>query len=163
MEMTLRTAFTRDGAITALDFTSRLDGGAYGSFGVVTLIYSGQLLTGPYRIPAFAFDGVRVFTNKPPCGAQRGHGAVQPRFAFEVHLDRIAEDLGIDPLEIRRLNAVEPGDRTVNEYQITSCGFRECLDRAADAIGWSEKHGRLPRGRGVGLAGGFYVSGAANP
>jgi 4-hydroxybenzoyl-CoA reductase subunit alpha len=163
MEMTLKTGVTRDGVITGVHFTNLLDGGAYGSFGVVTLIYSGQLLTGPYRIPAFAFDGARVFTNKPPCGAQRGHGAVQPRFAFEVHLDRIAEDLGIDPLEIRRRNAVEPGHRTVNELQITSCGFLECLDRAAEAVGWEEKHGRLPRGRGVGLAGGFYVSGAGVP
>ena len=163
MEMTLRTGVTRQGTITACRFTSLLDGGAYGSFGVVTLIYSGQLLTAPYRIPAYAFDGVRVFTNKPPCGAQRGHGAVQPRFAFEVHLDHIAEDMGIDPLEIRLRNAVEQGHRTVNELQITSCGFRECLEKAAGAIGWGEKRGKLPPGRGVGLAGGFYVSGAAYP
>ncbi len=163
MHMRIRTGVRRDGTITAVHFTSLLDGGAYGSYGLVTLYYSGQLLTGPYRVPAYRFEGARVFTNKPPCGAQRGHGGVQPRFAFEVHLDRIAEDLGIDPLEIRLRNAVDPHTMTVNDLRITSCGFRECLEKAAGAIGWKEKRGRLPRGRGVGIAGGFYVSGAAYP
>ncbi len=163
MHMRIRTGVLEDGTITAVHFTNLLDGGAHGSYGIVTLYYSGQLLTGPYRVPAYRFDGARVFTNKPPCGAQRGHGGVQPRFAFEVHLDRIAEDLGIDPLEIRLRNAVEPHTTTVNELRITSCGFRECLERAAGAVGWRERRGRLPRGRGVGIAGGFYVSGAAYP
>jgi 4-hydroxybenzoyl-CoA reductase alpha subunit len=163
MEMTLKTGVKKDGTITAVQFSSLLDGGAYGSFGVVTMIYSGQLLTAPYRLPAYAFDSVRVFTNKPPCGAQRGHGGVQPRFAFEVHLDRIAADLGIDPLEMRCRNAIEPNTVTVNELRITSCGFRECLDKVAEAADWQNRHGKLPYGRGIGLAGGFYVSGAAYP
>ena len=163
MEMTLKTGVKRDGTFTAVQFNSLLDGGAYGSFGVVTMIYSGQLLTAPYRIPAYGFDSARVFTNKPPCGAQRGHGGVQPRFAFEVHLDRIAADLGIDPLEIRYRNAIEPNTITANELRITSCGFRECLDRVAEASKWRNRHGNLPYGKGIGLAGGFYVSGAAYP
>jgi 4-hydroxybenzoyl-CoA reductase alpha subunit len=163
MHMTLRTGVRRDGTITAVHFTSLLDGGAYGSFGIVTLYYSGQLLTAPYKVPAYQFEGSRVYTNKPACGAQRGHGGVQPRFAFEVHLDRIAADLGLDPLEIRLRNAVEPNSTTVNELRITSCGFRDCLEKASARIGWGEKRGKLVRGRGVGLAGGFYISGAAHP
>ncbi|NLN59609.1 MAG: molybdopterin-dependent oxidoreductase [Deltaproteobacteria bacterium] len=163
MEMTLKTGVKQDGTITAVQFSSLLDGGAYGSYGVVTMIYSGQLLTAPYRVPAYAFDSVRVFTNKPPCGAQRGHGGVQPRFAFEVHLDRIAADLGIDPLEIRRRNAIEADTVTVNELRITSCAFKTCLDRVAETVDWKNKHGKLPYGKGVGLAGGFYVTGAAYP
>jgi 4-hydroxybenzoyl-CoA reductase alpha subunit len=163
MHMKLKTGVKKDGTITALDFESLLDGGAHGSYGVVTLYYSGQLLTGPYVIPAYHFQGARVYTNKPPCGAQRGHGGVQPRYAFEVHLDRIAADLGIDPLEIRLRNAVEPHTRTVNELRITSCGFKECLERSSRAVSWSERRGKLPRGRGVGIAGGFYISGAALP
>lgn len=163
MEMTLRTGVKKDGTITALQFSSLLDGGAYGSYGVVTMIYSGQLLTAPYRIPAYVFDSARVFTNKPPCGAQRGHGGVQPRFAFEVHLDRIAADLGIDPLEIRYRNAIDPDTVTVNELRITSCAFKECLDKVADAVDWRHRHGNLPYGKGIGLAGGFYVTGAAYP
>ena len=161
MYMKVKTGVRRDGTITALHFESLLDGGAYGSYGIVTLYYSGQLLTGPYVIPAYRFDGARVYTNKPPCGAQRGHGGVQPRFAFEVHLDRIATDLGIDPLLIRLQNAVEPNTRTVNELRITSCGFKECLERASQRLSWTERRGKLPRGRGIGIAGGFYISGAA--
>ncbi len=163
MHMKVRTGVRQDGSITALHFESLLDGGAYGSYGVVTLYYSGQLLTAPYVIPAYRFDGARVYTNKPPCGAQRGHGGVQPRYAFEVHLDRIATDLGIDPLLIRLRNAIKPNTYTVNELRITSCGFTECLKRAAKALSWSERRGKLPRGRGIGIAGGFYISGAALP
>ena len=72
----VKTGVKKDGSITALHFESLLDGGAYGSYGIVTLYYSGQLLAGPYVIPAYRFDGARVYTNKPPCGAQRGHGGV---------------------------------------------------------------------------------------
>lgn len=163
MHMKIKTGVRKDGTITALDFESLLDGGAHGSYGVVTLYYSGQLLTGPYVIPAYHFKGARVYTNKPPCGAQRGHGGVQPRYAFEVHLDKIATDLGIDPLEIRFRNAVEPNSRTINELRITSCGFRECLERSSRTLSWTERRGKLPRGRGLGIAGGFYISGAALP
>ncbi|OPZ78322.1 MAG: 4-hydroxybenzoyl-CoA reductase subunit alpha [Actinobacteria bacterium ADurb.Bin444] len=161
--MDLETGVTAEGVITAFRFHCLLDGGAYGSFGIVTLYYSGQLLTLPYVVPAFEFSGERVYTNKPACGAQRGHGGVAPRFAFEVHLDRIAEELGIDPLEIRRRNRVREGHVTVNDLQVTSCGFEECLDEAASGVAWAERRGRLPRGRGVGIAGGVYVSGAALP
>lgn len=163
MHMKLKTGVKKDGSITALHFECLLDGGAYGSYGIVTLYYSGQLLAGPYAIPAYRFEGARVHTNKPACGAQRGHGGVQPRYAFEVHLDRIATDLGIDPLEMRLKNAVEPNTRTVNELRITSCGFRDCLERSSNALSWTERRGKLPRGRGVGIAGGFYICGAAVP
>ena len=162
MHMKLKTGVKKDGTITALKFENLLDGGSYGSYGLVTLYYSGQLLTLPYVLPAYRFDGVRVFTNKPACGALRGHGAVGPRFAFEVHLDRIATDLGIDPVAIRLKNSVEPNSMTLNELRITSCGFKECLERTAEKIGWSERRGKLPRGRGVGIAGGAYISGAGN-
>ncbi len=145
MHMKLKTGVKKDGRITALHFESLLDGGAYGSYGIVTLYYSGQLLTGPYVIPAYSFKATRVNTNKPPCGAQRGHGAVQPRFAFEVHLDRIAADLGIDPLDMRLKNAIESGMRTVNELQITSCGFRECLERSAEKSSWRQKKGKTSK------------------
>lgn len=161
--MELETGVTAEGLITAIRFSCLLDGGAYGSFGVVTLYYSGQLLTLPYHVPALEFQGARVFTNKPTCGAQRGHGGVAPRFAFEVQLDRIASDLGLDPVEIRLRNQVRSGEVTINELKVTSCGFGECVEAAAEAVGWSRRRGRLPRGRGVGLAGGAYVSGAALP
>ncbi|MGY8758915.1 MAG: xanthine dehydrogenase family protein molybdopterin-binding subunit, partial [Planctomycetota bacterium] len=104
MQMHYRTTAKSDGTITSVDAKLLIDGGAYSSFGLVTTYYSGQLLTGPYAFPNYRFDSTRVFTNRPPCGPKRGHGSVQPRFAFEVQLDEIATKLDIDPIEIRRKN-----------------------------------------------------------
>jgi len=81
-----------DGKLTALDVDALIDGGAWGSFGVVTSYYNGVLSMGPYRIPNFKYRGRRVYTNKAPCGAMRGLGAVNTRFAFEVTMDQLAED-----------------------------------------------------------------------
>lgn len=161
--MWVRTGFTTAGDITAMWFRSFLDGGAYGSYGAVSLLYTGQLQTTTYRIPAYRFEGVRVFTNKPPCGPKRGHGTPQPRFAIESHLDKAAGDLGIDPVMLRRRNLVEPFSQTVNHLRITSCGLAECLDRVAEASGFDDKRASLPYGRGVGVAVGAYLSGAGLP
>ena len=90
-----------------------LDGGAYTSFGVITAYYAGSMLPTLYKIPNYKYDGTRVYTNLPASGAFRGHGVPQPRFAFESLLDMIAEDLGLDPIEIRLRNAMEPNTRTV--------------------------------------------------
>ena len=103
--MWVRTGFERDGKITAMHFKTFLDGGAYGSYGVATLYYTGALQTSTYAIPNYRFEGVRVFTNKPACGPKRGHGTPQPRFALECQLDKAAEDLGLDPAAIRLVNA----------------------------------------------------------
>ncbi|MDQ7849536.1 MAG: molybdopterin-dependent oxidoreductase [Armatimonadota bacterium] len=159
----VRTGFTRDGRITAMHFKAFLDGGAYGSYGVATLYYAGALQTTTYRIPAYRFEGLRVFTNKPPCGPKRGHGTPQARFALEVHLDRAAADLGLDPVELRRRNLVEPYSMTVNHLRITSCGLRECIDRVVEASGYLERRGRLGPGRGLGFAVSAYLCGAALP
>ncbi|HYO63855.1 MAG TPA: molybdopterin cofactor-binding domain-containing protein, partial [Pyrinomonadaceae bacterium] len=91
--MKSRIGVKRDGSITALDFQSFLDGGAYGSYGVASTFYTGALQTVTYEVPRYRFRGLRAFTNKPPCGPKRGHGTPQPRFALEVQLDKIAEEL----------------------------------------------------------------------
>ena len=90
--------------------TSRalLDGGAYGTYGVASTYYTGALQTVTYELPSYRFDGVRCFTNKPPCGPKRGHGTPQPRFALEVQLDKVAERLGLDPAELRLRNLASP-------------------------------------------------------
>src|SRR5437016_1170431 len=107
--MWVKTGVTRDGAITGMHFRSLLDGGGYGSYGVASTYYTGALQTVTYQTPRYKFQGARAFTNKPPCGPKRGHGTPQPRFALEVHLDKIAEQLGLDPRSDRRRGA---GDRS---------------------------------------------------
>jgi 4-hydroxybenzoyl-CoA reductase subunit alpha len=163
MKMKYRVGGTSDGRIRAVDGRLLLDGGAYASFGLVTAYYSGQLLTAPYTFDTYRFDSTRVYTNKPACGPKRGHGSVQPRFAFEVQLDRLAERLGIDPIEIRRRNFMGERTRTINELRVTSNGFMECLAAVERASEWREKHRRMPYGRGVGVAGSCYISGTNYP
>ncbi len=161
--MRYRTGATRDGKLTSVDAQILLDGGAYASFGLVTTYYSGQLLCAPYAMPAYRFDSTRVYTNKPACGPKRGHGSVQPRFAFEVQVDKLAERVGLDPIDFRRRNFIGEHTRTVNELRVTSNGFLECLESVERASGWAEKFRRLPFGRGVGVAGSTYISGTNYP
>ena len=161
--MRYRIGADRDGMLRSVDAKILLDGGAYASFGLVTTYYSGQLLTAPYTMPAYRFDSTRVYTNKPACGPKRGHGSVQPRFAFEVQLDKLAERLDIDPIELRRRNFIGEHTRTVNELRITSNGFLECLDSVERASDWKARFGKLPHGRGLGVAGSTYITGTNYP
>jgi 4-hydroxybenzoyl-CoA reductase subunit alpha len=163
MQMHYRTAARRDGRVLGVDAKILIDGGSYSSFGLVTTYYSGQMLTGPYDFPTYRFDSTRVFTNKPPCGPKRGHGSVQPRFAFEVQLDELAVKLAIDPIEIRRKNFQGENTQTVNGQRITSNGFLACLDEVERASDWKRKRGKLPFGRGLGVAGSMYISGTNYP
>jgi 4-hydroxybenzoyl-CoA reductase alpha subunit len=163
MQMTYQVGARRDGTLTAVKARIAIDGGAHSSFGLVTTYYSGQLLGAPYRLPAYEFDSTRVFTNKPSCGPKRGHGSVQPRFAFECALDVLSERLGLDPIELRRRNVLPPDTRTVNELRVTSNGFLECLAAVERASRWTERFRRLPYGRGLGVAGSTYISGTNYP
>ncbi|HEY6867241.1 MAG TPA: xanthine dehydrogenase family protein molybdopterin-binding subunit, partial [Candidatus Eisenbacteria bacterium] len=159
MRLRYRTGIRRDGTLTGVDALIHIDGGAYSSFGLVTTYYSGQLLAAPYRMGAYRFDSTRVFTNKPCCGPKRGHGSVQPRFAFECQIDKLAETIGMDPIEVRRRNFIGRDTTTVNDLRVTSNGFLECLDAVERASGWKERFRRLPYGRGLGIAGSMYISG----
>ncbi len=162
IDMWYRVGTSKDGEIKAVDARSLLDGGAYASFGLVTTYYSGQLLTAPYRIGSYRFESTRVYTNKPACGPKRGHGSVQPRFAFEISLDKVSERLGMDPIELRRRNSMGIG-KTVNEFMVKSNGFLQCLDAVEQASDWKRKFGKMPYGRGVGVAGSCYISGTNYP
>ncbi|MFT7540504.1 MAG: 4-hydroxybenzoyl-CoA reductase subunit alpha [Gammaproteobacteria bacterium] len=163
MQMSYRTGATKDGRVKAVDAKILIDGGSYSSFGLVTTYYSGQLLTGPIDFPTYRFNSTRVFTNKPPCGPKRGHGSVQPRFAFEVQLDQLAAKVDVDPIEIRRRNYQGSDTKTVNGQRITSSGFLACLDEIEKASDWKERRGKLPRGHGLGCAGSMYISGTNYP
>jgi len=159
MRISMKVAAKRDGKLTAVDARTFIDGGAYSSFGLVTTYYSGQLLTLPAFPDNYRFHSTRLFTNKPPCGPKRGHGSVQPRFAFEVSLDKIARAIGMDPIELRRKNLVGSNTTTLNGMRVTSNGIAQCLDAVEQASGWKERFGKLGKGRGLGVATSAYISG----
>ena len=158
----LKTGVKKDGRVTGVACKVIQDGGAYCSYGVVTILYSGALLGALYDIPNIRFDGYRVLTNKPACGAMRGHGTVNVRFAFESQMDEIAAQLNLDPAAVRRLNLLKPPTITVNGLRVLSYGLPECIDQVITRSGWEERKGNLPKGRGLGMACSHYVSGAAN-
>ncbi len=141
--MKMKLGVDRAGKIKAFKSEIYLDGGAYSSFGVATAYYAGSMMPTLYHIPNYKYDGFRMMTNKPACGAMRGHGVPQPRFAFECLLNMVAEDLGIDPIEIRRRNAMTPKTVTVNDLDIDSCEFLATLEAACQKSGWKEKYGKL--------------------
>jgi 4-hydroxybenzoyl-CoA reductase alpha subunit len=161
--MRVKTGVKNDGAITAMHFQTILDGGGYGSYGVASTYYTGALQTVTYEVPAYRFDGARVFTNKPPCGPKRGHGTPQPRFALEVQLDKIACDLGLDPAEMRKAHLQPAYSLTANFLRVGSMGLGETIDKVVAASGWRERRGKLPLGKGLGLACSSYLCGAGLP
>jgi len=167
--MWLKTGFTRDGRITGSHIRTWLDGGAYGSYGVASTFYTGVINPVTYQIPVYKFEGARIFTNKPPCGPKRGHGTPQPRFALEVQIDKAAEQLGLDPGDMRRRILCEPFTKTANHLTVTTIGLGECIDRVVEASGWRAKWagwrrsrapGRGARRRGIGIACSAYMTGA---
>ena len=173
--MWIKTGFTRAGDITGCHLKTWLDGGAYGSYGVASTFYTGVINPVTYKMPVYKFEGARIFTNKPPCGPKRGHGTPQPRFALEVQLDKAAEQLGLDPADMRRRILVEPFTKTANHLTVTTIGLGECIDKVVGASGWRDKASRYRaaaevetpkplwqprRRRGVGLACSSYMTGA---
>jgi 4-hydroxybenzoyl-CoA reductase subunit alpha len=158
----MKTGADKDGRITAVKARVVQDGGAYCSYGVVTILYSGALLGALYDIPNIEYDGYRVLTNKPACGAMRGHGTVNVRFAFESQLDELSAKLGMDPAEIRLRNLLKPPCITINGLRVQSYGLPECIDQVVTRSQWQERKGKVGKGRGLGIACSHYVSGAAN-
>ena len=153
----------KDGSITALEFESFLDGGGYGSYGVASTYYTGALQTVTYKVPNYKFSGARFFTNKPPCGPKRGHGTPQPRFALEVQIDKIAADLKLDPAEVRLNSLHPPNSLTANYLRVGTIGLGECIRKVVAGSNWKGKYGKLPFGRGVGIACSSYLCGAGLP
>ena len=168
--MQVKTGVKKDGAITAMHFKSLLDGGAYGSYGVASTFYTGALQTVTYDVPRYKFQGLRAFTNKPPCGPKRGHGTPQPRYAVEVQLDKIAEQLNLDPVDIRRQHLVQPYSVTANYLRIGSMGLGACIDKVVEGSDWKNKFSgwdrgnrKLALGKGIGIACSSYICGAGLP
>jgi len=162
-KMDIQLGANKDGMLKVLDAEIAIDGGAYGSFGIVTSYYNGVLLQAPYKLDNFGFRTHRVYTNKPQCGAMRGHGAVNSRFAVESMIDDIAHRINMDPVEMRIKNFLEPNSLTVGHYRITSNGVKEAIDRVTKQSDWKNNHGKMPYGHGFGVACGFFISGSALP
>ena len=159
----LKIGVKNDGTIMAVKQKAVLEGGAYSSFGIVSTYYAGSMLPTLYKFSNYKYDGYRVNTNLPPCGAMRGHGCPHPRFAFESLLSMIADDIGMDHIAIRMKNAMDPDTHTCNDLDINSCEFKACLKKVKEKSGWDKKKGNLPSGRGIGIGCGGFVSGAGYP
>ena len=161
--MRLRTGVRKDGSLAAQTLSTALDGGAYGSYGVASIYYTGALQTTTYRLPRYRFEGIRAFTNKPACGPKRGHGTPQPRFGWEVQLDKIAVARGENPADVRLRIVEEPNTVTANWLRLGTVGLARCIEAVVAGSGYRERWGRLSPGRGLGLACGSYLCGAGLP
>jgi 4-hydroxybenzoyl-CoA reductase subunit alpha len=162
--ITMKTGVKKDGTMVARQCKAVLDGGAYCSLGPLTTVLVGTFQTLPYRIPNYRYEGYRIYTNKPPCGAMRGHGGPQAHFAQDVQLDMMAEELGIDPVEMALKNGLRTGDRSAAGFNIISSGFTECVQKVSEETRIKEKKsskkGARGKAYGIGLGCGGFPSGA---
>jgi len=157
MIIKLKTGVKNDGMLVAKDCTVIADTGAYNGLGPTVMAVNCSMLTALYRTTNIRYQGYLVYTNNPVCGALRGYGNPQIRFADDSQMDIIAHKLGIDPVELRIKNSVKAGDVTPNKLRIMSCGYIECLRKASELGRWGERRKGL---RGIGIAGASMVSGA---
>lgn len=150
----------RDGRLTFRDVSMVLDNGAYTSWGATTPSVMMMPVSSLYRVPSVRYQATCVYTNNIYCTAMRGYGNPQATFAIESQLDELAEMAGIDPLELRLINANNPNERTPQGFMVTSCGLKECIEAVRQGLDWEKKRGRQS-GRGVGLASLIHVGGGA--
>lgn len=162
-EIKIKLGMTKDGRLTACAVDAVQRGGAFAGYGIITILFVGSLLHGIYEIPAIKYDGYRVYTNTPTCGPMRGHGTVDMRAAFELLMDEMAEELGLDPFAVRRANLLKAPYTTLMGQKVMSYGLAECLAKVEEASGWKERKGRMPKGRGLGLGCSHFVSGTSTP
>ena len=162
----VKTGVKKDGTILAQQYQIINNPGAYRGSGVVVIFLAWGFAIMPYRLPNLKYEGYAIYTNNPVRCPQRGHGAPQLRFAVESQLDMIAEELGIDPLEIRLKNARQSGEQLPNGDNVHSCGLIECIRQAGEFTGLREKYGRdrrtPPAGarrRGIGIGVSSFFTG----
>ncbi|MEI7803996.1 MAG: 4-hydroxybenzoyl-CoA reductase subunit alpha [Hyphomicrobiales bacterium] len=162
-DIKLKIGLRKDGRITAVECECYQRGGAHSGYGVVTILYAGSMLYAIYDLHNVKYLGKRVLTNTPPCGAFRGHGTVDIRFAFESLLDQMATEIGLDPFAVRRANFLSAPTFTDNDLMVNSYGLPECVDWVEQASGWKKRKGKMPKGKGLGMACSHYISGASKP
>ena len=156
----MKTGVKKDGTLVARECEIHLDTGAYAEIGPRVAKKSGYTAAGPYRIANLKIDSYSVYTNKPPAGAFRGFGVSQSAWAVESQMDIIAAALKIDPLELRKKNGYNEGDKFVTDETLRAAGLKECLDEVAQSIGWESskfksssvqgsRSDRIRRGKGL--------------
>lgn len=153
----------KDGTLMAIQSRVIADGGAYTAIGPLTMYLTGAQHTLPYKLPNFKHDAYRIFTNNPIGAAMRGHGATHTRFAAEIQMDMMAEELGIDPIAVRLKNVITTPHETINKMKVHSCGLSEGLQTLANTSNWKEKDRKRTEGylsHGVGIAGAAFLGGA---
>ena len=159
----------KDGQLKAIHHRVIADGGGYTAVGPLSMYLAGFATTLPYKLPNFKYDAYRVFTNNPIGAAMRGHGVTHTRFAAEIQMEMIAEELGIDPVEMRLRNAIDnpkPGEvyETINKVTLKTCGLKQAIQEVTRDPIWRDRD-KMPRKEGdiswgVGLSGTSYLGGA---
>jgi CO/xanthine dehydrogenase Mo-binding subunit len=151
-----------EGKLTFRDISMILDNGAYTSWGATTPSVMMMPISSLYKVPNIRYEAKCVYTNNTWSQAMRGYGNPQATFAIESNMDQLAEASGIDPLEIRMINANEPGEVTPQRFKITSCALKECIEEVGKRLSWSSrKKGEKKSGRGIGMASLIHVGGGA--
>lgn len=150
--ITLKTGVKKDGTLICQSLRMVADGGAYCGTGHALLNIAHHAMLLPYKLQSCHFEGMRALTNKPIGGPYQGFGNPQVRFSVESQLDIIARELGLDPLDMRAKNFVSTGNENIQRQLISSCGLNECLEYIKKSLHWEERKGRLPEGRGLGVA-----------
>jgi 4-hydroxybenzoyl-CoA reductase subunit alpha len=162
-DIRLKIGMRKDGRITAVECDCDQRGGAHSGYGVVTILYAGSMLYAIYDLHNVKYTGRRALTNTPPCGAFRGHGTVDIRFAFESLIDEMTHELGLDPFAVRRANLLTAPTFTDNDLMVNSYGLPECMDWVEKESGWTKRKGKMPKSKGLGMACSHYISGASKP
>ncbi len=161
MKVYLKSGVKKDGTLLASHYKLFADTGAYNNYGCVSINIPIEAMTVTYRVPSVRYEGYLVYTNTQPSGAMRGHAHNQPSFALDTQLDLIAEELGIDPIDIRIKNARQEYETSCSKIIVGSCGFTRCLEQSRDLSDWNNRKKKQKQGRGIGVGTMSFASGAA--
>ena len=159
MNATLKMGLKKNGKIMALKAECVLEGGPIAGIGPFNIYFFGAWLNLPYKVPAIEYHGKLVYSNRAPCGTVRGQEIVLAQYAVDSMIGIVAEDLGIDQVEIRAINAATNNWTTANGIVVDVSGLPECIEKSAKTIGWKESRTARPKGRGIGFSCASHPSG----
>ncbi len=159
MNATLKIGVKKNGKIMALKAECVLEGGPIAGIGPFNIYLFGAWLNLPYKVPAIEYHGKLVYSNRAPCGTVRGQEIVLAQYAVDSMIGIVAEDLGIDQVKIRAINAVTNNWTTANGIVVDVSGLPECIEKSAQMIGWKESRTARPKGRGIGFSCASHPSG----